>query len=106
MSPADRQRTYRLRQRAKVEACKQIQESADFLAYCSTIKEEVPVEPVEMYKPGQVIISGQVFEVVPNPEGYEVSKRVYRMLCDHPDKLAKFDSLLKTCGREIKTAKG
>ena len=102
VSSTERSIKCRLRQHAKVAAFKQIQECQDFLAYCSTIKEESPGEPVEMYKPGQVIISGRVFEVVPNAEGYEVSKRVYRMLCDHPGKLVKFDNLLKLCGREIK----
>ena len=37
MSPADKQRAYRLRQRAKVEAFKQIQESIDFLQYSATL---------------------------------------------------------------------
>ncbi|MGH9425771.1 MAG: hypothetical protein ACRD2L_05625, partial [Terriglobia bacterium] len=40
----------------------------------------------------------------PNPLGDEVSKRVYRMLCDHPSKLFQFDALLKACGREIQQA--
>ena len=62
------------------------------------------MEPTEMFKPGQVTINGHAYEVTPNAQGYEVSKRVYRMLCDHPTKLIQFDALLKACGREIRQA--
>jgi hypothetical protein len=54
---------------------------------------------------GQVEINGKVYEVMPNAEAYEISKRVYRMLCDFPGKRQRFDDLLKTCGLEIKDAK-
>jgi hypothetical protein len=91
-SNAERQKAYRQR--------RQRQQQGDQAQV--THQEGTSVEPIEKTNLGTVQIGGVEYVVTPSPEAYEISKRVYRMLCDYPSKRKRFDELLRACGREIK----